>query len=493
MQAVTLMTNHLRSPRLERNPGRKQAVLYNTLVALSRALPLASSVSGRRAREVFGSTNVVGTVRALLQEGLLDSARPLRAAAGETMGSLAALVGSPYLTSQAQWLVDQIVNNRVPDSRAGCAIALAAIYSQVGGFLAGPLLKTIVSVLMSLSSDPHPVVHYWAMSALARVVDAASLAYSVFVPSTLAMVADIYVTETHEPEGGSVGSANMRGDLPAYQQMSRILHACIGVVGPELQEASNLKDLAVLLVDEFGAEADEGLAVEAMRCFQQFLMFVPSDINIPALVSTFRSHLTSRRRPLKVAAITALYQIVQRDAVLMSKLGGNQLVEDLFGLLDEDPSLDGVRQVIISWLQQTSAALPSGWIDLCQRIMNRSAVQAKPLTSASGFGSLQDDEGQSLGADSTALGAATTSRWRTQLFALQCLHEIIQAVVRSGRAENFDAALARSLNINPRHLLISRVPDLIRLAFSAATAQTMEVRLQGLVVLRDVVEVSGPP
>ena len=47
----------------------------------------------------------------------------------------------------------------------------------------------------------------------------------------------------------------------------------------------------------------------------------------------------------------------------MSRLGGNQLVEDLFALLDEDPSIEGVRQVIISWLQQTSSALPSGWID----------------------------------------------------------------------------------------------------------------------------------
>ena len=38
-----------------------------------------------------------------------------------------------YLNPQAQWLVDQIVSNRVPDSRAGCALGLASIYSHVGG------------------------------------------------------------------------------------------------------------------------------------------------------------------------------------------------------------------------------------------------------------------------------------------------------------------------------------------------------------------------
>jgi hypothetical protein len=151
--------------------------------------------------------------------------------------------------------------------------------------------------------------------------------------------------------------------------------------------------------------------------------------------------------------------------------------------------MEGVRQVIISWLQQTSAALPSGWIDLCQRIMNRPANTGAPLPPTGATGGLQDDEGQSLGADTSALGVAVTSRWRTQLFALQCLHEVIQAVVRAGRPEHFDVTLARSLNLNSRQLIISRVSDLIRMAFSAAAAQTMEVRLQGLVVLRDVVEV----
>jgi HEAT repeat-containing protein 5 len=491
IQSVTLMTNHLRSPTMERSPGRRQAVLFNVLVALSRALAFAQSAGSRKA-SAFSNTNVVTVIRALLQEGVLDSSKQLRAAASEAMGSLASLVGGNYLSQQSQWLVDQIVNNRVPDSRAGCALGLAAIYSQVGGLLAAPLLKTIVSVLMSLSTDPHPTVHFWAMSSLSRVIDSASLAYSPYVTSTLKMVANIYMLETHEPEGGSVGSTNLRGDLPAYQEMCRILHGIIGVMGPELQEPSTVKTMTLLLVHEFGLEPDEGLAVEAMRCFQQILMFVPNDMDVPGLVSTFRSHLGSKRRPLKVAAITALYQIVQRDAVLMSKLGGNQLVEDLFALLDEDPSMEGVRQVIISWLQQTSAALPSGWIDLCQRIMNRPANNAGAVAAATNIG-LQDDEGQSLGGDSSALLAAVTSRWRTQLFALQCLHEVIQAVVRAGRPEHFDAALARSLNINPRQLIISRVSDLIRMAFSAATAQTMEVRMQGLVVLRDVVEVSGLP
>jgi len=342
---------------------------------------------------------------------------------------------------------------------------------------------------MSLATDPHPVVHYFAMSALTQVVNAANLSYSPYVSHTLGMLSNIYLLETHEPDGGSLGSVNIRGDLPAYQVICRILHALVGVLGPELQEPSKVRSLVFLLVHEFGEETDEGLAVEAIKCVQQFLMFAPAEVDVPKLLETFRGHLVSTRRPLKVAAITALYQIVQRDAVLISKLGGNQLVEDLFGLLDDDPSIDGVRNVITSWLQQTAATLPSGWIDLCQRIMTRTAAQKRPTQAASGP-AFNDDEGESFAAEAISTSSALSSRWRTQLFALQCLHDIIIAVADSGRVEHFDPLYARQAGLNPRQMLFSRVGDLIRMAFSASAALVMQVRLQGLVVLRDVIEVS---
>lgn len=408
------------------------------------------------------------------------------------MGLLASLAGSQYLSQQTQWLVDQVVNNRVPESRAGCAVAFGSIYSSVGGMSGGPILKTIVNVLMSLATDPHPVVHFYAMQALGHVINAANLSYEPWIPNTLGMISNIYLMDSHEPEGGSLGSVNLRGDLPAYQVICRILHALIGVIGPELQEPGKIRSLVFLLVHEFGEETDEGLAVEAIKCVQQFLMFAPGEVDVPGLLRTFRSHLASQRRPLKVAAITALYQIVQRDAVLISKLGGNQLVEDLFGLLDNDPSLDGVRNVISSWLSQTAAALPSGWIDLCQRIMSRSSPSSgsrqAPQVKQATQHTFMDDEGESLGAESNTSTAGLSSRWRTQLCALQCLHQIVLAVSDSGRQEHFDPALSRRLGLANKTMLWSRVADLVRMAFSASAAMVMDVRLAGLVVLRDVIE-----
>lgn len=416
----------------------------------------------------------------------------LRTASSEAIGRLASLAGTNFLTSQIKSLVDQVVNNRDPYGRAGCALAFGAIYSHVGGLAAGPLLKTTVNVLMSLSSDPHPVVHFWALNALARVINAASLAYAPFVSSTLGMLLKIYLMDTHEMEGGTLANANLSGDFPAYPVVCEIIDAVITILGPDIQESARTRTLVLNLVHEFSREEDESIRVEAIKCIQHFLMFAPEHVQIPELVNDFRGHLSSSRRPLKLASINALYQLVQKDALAMSKLGGDRLVEDLFGMLDDDSSVEGVRNVISSWLQQTVEHNPSAWIDLCQRIMSRTTASQQVADAATKGG--HDDEGESLSVglsqDGSGAGPSRlTSRWRTQLFALQCLHDICTIVARSGRREHLDIPFARSRGLSPSGLLVSRVPDLIKMAFTASTAYVTEIRMEGLVVLQDVIQV----
>ena len=386
-----------------------------------------------------------------------------------------------------------MVNNRDPYGRAGCALAFGAIYGHVGGLAAGPLLKTTIHVLMSLINDPHPVVSFWAMRALSRVIDAASLAYASYVPSTLGLLFRVYMLESHEPEGGSLNYVNMKGELPLYQTLCQAMDAVITVVGPDIQESARTRSLVLDLVRQFLSEDDDGICVEAIKCVQHLLIFAPEHIEVPKLVDRFRGYLSSTRRPLKLASINALYQLVQKDVMTLSRLGGDQLVEELFAMLDDDASVAGVRNVIISWLQQTVAYNPSAWIDLCQRIMSRTTASQQAGDAATKRSDL-DDEGQSLSVDPTADGDGanslrSTARWRTQLFALQCLHEICVTVARSGRREHLDIALARAQGIPLQRLLVSRLADLIRIAFTASAAHVMEIRLEGLTVLRDVIEV----
>jgi HEAT repeat-containing protein 5 len=421
---------------------------------------------------------------------LIDGDPTLRSIASESIGRLANLAGHTHLTNQIKLLVDQVVNNRDPSGRAGCALAFGAIHYHVGGLAAGPLLKTTVNILMSLSSDTHPLVHFSALNALAQVADAASLSYAPFVSSTLGVLLKVFLMESHEREGGVISNANLSGDHPAYPAICRVIDAVITISGPDLQESPRTRALLLNLVHELSMEEDEAVCVEALKCIQHLLMFTPKDIPIPELVDQFRAHISSPRRPLKLASINALYQLVQKDAISMSKLGGDQLVEDLFLILDDDPSVQGVRDVISSWLKQTVVHNPSAWIDLCQRIMSRTTATQRVADAIATRGNLHDDEGVSLARiDAGVANGHTTCRWRTQLFALQCLHNICIIVAQSGRIEHFDINYARKIGLATSGLLITRVSDLIKMSFTAATAYITEIRLEGLVVLQDIIEV----
>lgn len=398
------------------------------------------------------------------------------------------------MTSQVKILVDLVVSNRDPSGRAGCALAFGAIYSHVGGLAAGPLLKTTIHVLMTLGNDPHPTVHFWALTALGQVINAASLAYSPFVTSTIGLLFKAYMSESHEPEGGSYSNVNISGDLPTYSVICQIIDAVIGVIGPELQESVSTRSLVLNIVEELSTEAEESIAVEAIMCIQHLLIFIPDHIDVHNLVDKLRIYLSSSRRPLKMASINALYQMVQRDALAMSKIGGDRLVEELFGMLDDTSTSEGIRGIISSWLRQTVIHNPSAWIDLCQRIMSRTTISTQTANTKAAAIS-QDDEAESFAStiEPSSQNQTISTRWQTQLFVLQCLHDICIIIGKSNRQEHVDILYARRQGWQESsQLLVSRVPDLVKMAFTASAAYVTETRLAGLTVLRDVIEVIIP-
>ncbi|KIM27128.1 hypothetical protein M408DRAFT_16736 [Serendipita vermifera MAFF 305830] len=482
--------------------GRKMAVTINSVWSILIALRHVMIRGGttRMAKEVFGGAQVGSILGDYLKEAVLDPDEEVRKAGSEALGRLASISSTTFLGTQINNLVKEVINNRDPNSRAGCASAFGAIFLYAGGLAAQPYLKTVLNVLMSLSNDPHPVVHYWALDALGDVVAASSLSYGPYISSTITMTLKIYMMETHEPEGGSLSQANSSGDLPSYQALCRTIDGLISAIGPELSDSVRSSTKIMDMVYQLLSNEEEGVGVEAIQCLRQVLMFAPSLVDIPDLVMRFRDYLSSPRRPMKVASINAIYQLVQRDAFLMSKIGGDKLVEVLFGMLDQDDSssMEGVKNIITSWLSQTVTAAPSAWIDLCQRIMARTTASSQQAnmpsteTKATGF---QDDEAESLGAalpggqSGDANKAHSTARWRTQLFAMECLHTICTVVAKSGKIEQLDLRVAKQHGIPVKGLLVSRIPDIVKMAFTASAAYVTEIRLGGLLVLKDIIRI----
>lgn len=517
-----LMVKVIKDPKLEKNSPKRAAVLVNIVVALLGAFKNMMAVAKKRKGEMIEfSPRATQLVQEILMEVVIHPDPYLRNAASETIGRLTSIVGGSFVAAQMQLLVDLVVSNRDPDVRAGCALAIGYIYSHVGGMAAAAHLKTIVGILLSLSSDPHPVVHAWALEAMAMTVSAAGLMFSGYVNSTLGMVAKLYLSETHEPGSGSVAvtNAGMSVGFTAYQEFGRIIYELIGTLGPELQASSKVRELCLNMVEELKLEPDERVNVEAIRCIQHFLMFAPKYLDTRELVPYLQSQITSLHLPLKKAAVTCLYQLVQRDSELVFKAAQPGLDGELFKMLDTDPQLSDVKNVIRSWLQETAVAEPSIWVNITKRIVTGSsgggnnAAKAAPAArersseeneddddfgddDADGFVDEDNVDITTTVADASGMTAKLSvnveipPRWRTQLFALECLQHTIELISASGIREHFDLILARRRRQQAGlgDFLVFRVPDLIRLSFTAATAHVNELRLAGINLLKMVIE-----
>ncbi|KAG1384801.1 hypothetical protein G6F60_002658 [Rhizopus arrhizus] len=522
-----MMVKVIKDPKLEKNSPKRAAVLVNVVVGLLGAFKnMAALTKKKRKEDMIGfSPRATQLLQEILMEVVVHPDPYLRNAACEAIGRLTNIVGGTFVASQMQILVDLVVSNRDPDVRAGCALAIGYIYSHVGGMAAAAHLKTIVGILLSLSSDPHPVVHAWALEAMAMTVSAAGLMFSSYVNSTLGMVAKLYLSETHEPGSGSiaVSNAGMSVGFTAYQEFGRIIYELIGTLGPELQASSKVRELCLNMVEELKLEPDERVNVEAIRCIQHFLMFAPKYMNVYDLVPYLQHQITSLHLPLKRAAVTCLYQLVQRDSELVFKAAQPGLDNELFKMLDTDPQLSDVKNVIRNWLQETAVAEPSIWVNITKRIVTGSAAPTSPKgdpaeaasASATTNAAAEDPDDDDFGdddadgfvdeddvditttvADASGMTAKLSvnveipPRWRTQLFALECLQQTIELVSASGIREHFDLILARRRRQQAGlgDYLVFRVPDLIRLSFTAATAHVNELRLAGIHLLRMVIE-----
>ncbi|KAF9293013.1 hypothetical protein BGZ88_005891 [Linnemannia elongata] len=551
------LSKMLKNSTLDKNPGRKMAIQVNAVVALLGATKYAMAEGKRHEQRAFEGPLASSLSQSILKDSIVHSDPYIRFVACEALGRLTSVLGSLTVTNQIKYLMDQVVANRDPDARAGYALALGNVFSHLGGMMAGGHLRSIVEYLTSLSRDPHPIVHKWSLHSLALTISSAGLMFSPYVSSTLTNVATVYLAESHELAGaGSIATANiaMASELSVYHELGRIIYGLIGILGPELQSSAKVRELCVGLVEELRNEDDEFVIVQGIRCTQHLIMFAPLLVDMSTLVPFLQARLRrSTGLSLKKAAMTCMYQLVQRDvkSVFQHSMGG--LDDQFFKLLDTDPTLQDVKDVVRSWITQTALEQPSQWIDICRKVLSRTAIDegvetnsnaaaggssssvpevSQPKGDDGGFGDdFDDDDNDNMfndiskptkkassglpPSDSTSSGAASGAqspvpdsglsvvvperpikaapalppRWRTRIFALECIRQVIDVVSTSGIADHFDLAVARRKKRNfGADFLVLKVADLIKMTVYAASTPIQEIRMEGLLLLRQTIE-----
>ncbi|MCJ1473001.1 hypothetical protein MMC13_001650, partial [Lambiella insularis] len=490
------LSTYLAAKSLQRDPGRKAAVTVNIVLALLGALKVTMSETLAIAGDMKSPT-VEKCLDEILRTLIIDPDQYIRNAAYEAMGRLCNGSGNSFTTTVVNGLVETIVSNREPNARAGCAMALGSIHSNVGGMAAGFHLRKIHGVLLSLCSDPHPTVHFWAIEALSQVAESAGLTFSGYMPSTLGLLAQLWIADSHCEEADAVGTSNAELEMPTTAAISHCIASLINVLGPDLQDMGKARDLILKLVHQFDVDDNKMVQGQALRCWEHIYLYIPAHVDLTRYVHQLQRGLSTAENDVCEVAADGLYSLMRRNAAQIMELAADGIEDQIWILLDAQHRQSGIRSLVEIWLEQTCLTQTSQWITRCQEALTKtvtkssqpSQIPEQAVLSATAQ-ETQDEEvaGFALGGDAkdeesggTSVGQEL-SKWQVRAFAMQCLSDILSAVGRDMQAHPASAAGVT---------LQQRVSDLIRLAFLASTASVIELRVRGLKLIDQVLLMFG--
>lgn len=413
----------------------------------------------------------------------------------EALGRLCDSAGNALTNTQVNWLVDTIVENREPNARAGCAAALGCIHSQIGGMAAGLHLKTIVGVLMSLCNDPHPVVHFWALGGLERVANSAGLTFSPFASGSLGMLAQLYNADTHNEEAAALATSNVEATFLTPVVISRCVDSLINVLGPDLQDIAKTRNLILTLLRQFQLEENPALVTESSKCLDHFSLYASNFVDFSGYVKRLQTELRASNPLMRDVAVRGLSNLMKRDASSVVRTASETLEDDIWLAFDDAPSNTSLKTMIQEWLQQTALTETELWIHRCQTIMTKTrnkaevpsstAIQAAaadlPDDEVAGFASAVAGDGQAETGNEGVAGQELL-KWQTRNFAMSCLSELLATV---------QEAILPDQTIPAEIALQAKVGDIVRMAFSASTANVIELRVWGLKIIDQVLAMFG--
>ncbi|KAF2734882.1 HEAT repeat protein-like protein [Polyplosphaeria fusca] len=487
------MTSFLSSNSLQRDSNRKAAMMVNIAYALLSTLKVAAKET-TSAPGHMKSSAVEKVVQELLHVFVLQPDPYVRHVAGEALGRLCSSSGNSFTATEVNYLVDQIVANREPNARSGYAVALGCIHSQLGGMAAGYHLKNILSILMSLSNDPHPVVHFWAIDSICRVADSAGLSYSGHVMGTLGILAQLYAADTHNEESNSLASSNLEVDLPTPAVIARCIDSTINVLGPDLQDLAKARDMVMTLIGLFKSEPEQLVVIESLRCQEHMSLYAPGYMEFAVYVKHLQQLTESKSTQIRDMAVDGLHNLMRRNSNEVVQTGDPGLEDQLWHVLDSDPEHEVVRNIFRNWLHQEGLSDTSGWVQRCHSILTKTkkvqetdmAVETK---SKGGVPDLQDEEVAGFAGTPTTPGGGgppqasqELMKWQVRTFGMDCLSELLAMISREAAAKDEPPSTLA---------LQQRVADVVRIAFSASTAGVVELRIRGLKIIDQVLRLFG--
>ena len=480
---------------LQREPGKRAALQLNILTASISALFVSSGQTSFPAGSIAFAT-IERAALEMFHRCVIDPDPPIRTMAALGLGHLCGISGSHLTNQTMKYLVETVVSNRDPNARAGCAISIGYVSSLVGGMAASAHLKSVTGVLFSLCSDGHPIVHYWALKGLTAVCDSAGLAYSGFAISTLGLLAQLYLSDNHSVEAVALGTSNLETESPSTPLIGKCTDAVLNVLGPDLQDVGKARQLLLTLVEYYGRDDDMSLQVQSLTCLGHLRMYAPAHLPFRKYVQDLQTALRSSDESLREVAIQGLSSLMKHNATEVVRIASLSLTDDLWSTLDELPGNRDIKSIFRNWLAQSALTETSEWVQRCQNILSKTRLKIADVITAettkpTAGPDLVDEEVAGFAAAAAAAQGDNTEavlttpeflRWQTRDFALSLLTDLIDSISDSVSPDQVTSA---------ELALQGRVADIIRMAFSASTANVVDLRVRGLKIIDQVLRLFG--
>lgn len=467
---------------------RQEAVQMNIFTALLCGLKgLTESKSS------IGQEDVRKSATSLIINALISTNPILRCAAGEALGRIAQVVGDSRFTAElAQTSFDRLKSARDVVTRTGHSLALGCLHRYVGGMGSSQHLNTSVSILLALAQDgSSPVVQVWSLYALSLIADSGGPMFRGYIEPALSLGLKLLLTVP-------------QSHVDVHQCIGRVLAALITTIGPELQgnatSVCSVRSNFLCACAVMQAHSDPLVQAEATGCLQQLHLFAPRHLNLSSMVPTLCRTLSSNYLTLRKAAISCLRQLTTREAKevtehaisiftdddgLLSEYG---LMGALFAMLDteSDPEMiKNIHDTITSMLQMLAAENLSQWLSMCKRVLTV-ATESEMAGDAPKEEDDDDDNAEFHTDEPTQTHPAVQPRWKTRVFAAECVRRII-STCEQGNSKHFDLIAAKDLQ-NRGDYLVLHLSDLIRMSFMAATSDSDQLRLEGLKTLQEIID-----
>ncbi|KAG0503476.1 hypothetical protein HPP92_003548 [Vanilla planifolia] len=477
--------------------GKKQswhlASITNACVALLAAL---KAMLGSRFQTCGAEilTAIQSIFQGILAESDIDSAQ--RRASAEGLGLLARLGSDIFTARMAKNLLGELAIATDLNYIGSVALSLGCIHRSVGGMALSTLVPATVTSVSSMAKNSNANLQLWLLHALLLTIEAAGFSFVSQVQTTLFLVMEILLCEEN-------GLVDLR------QEIARIVNAVVAVLGPELAPDSTFFSRCKSVIVEISSCKEISTLLESVRFTQQLVLFAPQAVSVHAHVQSLLPTLSSRQPSLRYLAVSTLHHLIEKYPNTINE----RIEEDLFHMLDEETDSEIgnlVRATISRLLFASCPTSPSRWLSILHKMVLSASTKHTALNVEESqkdrmnsgyegetrlyFG--QDDEDMIASSTRVSPGLDTVIkrdkhlRYRTRLFAAECLSHLPKAVGMN--AAHFDLSLARSqLNEGSSDWLVLHLQECVSLSYQISTGQFVGMQSIGVELLSIIMDKFG--